>query len=194
MSIEEINLYLPLIKTGIWGIIVLLSVILLRKELRELIRRVAGSDEIEMSLGFLSVQAKTMREFQRSLDVGFSEQAINKTEVEALVETKLKSIQAAMEYTLSKSDIREDPRIEANQPIKIKAYDGQVVDGIALDISEAGIGFKSGGRLGFHEVVQIFSADPANPLPNDGHSQVRIVRVEQAAEGYYYGGSLQFQT
>ena len=78
MSIEQINLYLPLIKTVIWGIVVLLSVILLRKELKELIHRIAGSDEIEMNLGFLSVQAKTMRELQRSLEVGFSEPTVTK--------------------------------------------------------------------------------------------------------------------
>ena len=190
MNIEQINLYLPLIKTGIWGIVVIVSVILMRKELRELIHRVAGSEEIEMNLGFLSVQAKTMRELQRSLDIGFTDQTVSKIELEALVETKLKSIQAAMEHTLSKSDIREGPRLDVNQPIKIKSFDGQVVDGIALDISEAGIGFKSSGRLSFHEVVEILSADPENPLPSNDHSQVRIVRVEQANEGYYYGASV----
>ena len=113
--------------------------------------------------------------------------------MEALVETKLKSIQAAMEHTLSKTDIREGPRLEVNQAIKIKCFDGQVVDGIALDISEAGIGFKSNGRLNFHEVVEILSADAENPLPTADHSQVQIVRVEQASEGYYYGATVQMQ-
>lgn len=191
MSIEQINLYLPLIKTGIWGLVVIVSVILMRKELRELIHRVAGSEEIEMNLGFLSVQAKTMREIQRSLDIGFTDQLVSKIELEALLETKLRSIQSAMEHTLSKSDTREGPRQEVNQPIKIRSYDGLTVDGIALDISDAGIGFKSGGRLNFHEVVEIMSADPENPLPTRNHSQVRIVRVEQANEGYYYGAAVQ---
>ncbi len=95
-----------------------------------------------------------------------------------------------MEHTLSQSDIREGPRREVNQPIKIKPFDGQTFDGIALDISEAGIGFKSSSRLNFHEVVEIYSADPEHPLPTNGHSQVRIVRVEQANEGYYYGASV----
>lgn len=190
MSIEDINLYLPLIKTGMWGVIVLLGLIILRKELRELIHRVADSDQIEMSLGFLSVQAKTMREFQRSLDAGFVDEAVSKDQIEALVETKLKSIQAAMEHTISKTDIRDNPRTEVNQKIKIKCCDGQMVDGIALDVSEAGIGFKSDSRLNFQEVVEISAADPGQPLPSQGHSQVRIVRVEQAKQGYYYGASV----
>lgn len=190
MSIEQFNLYLPLIKTAIWGIVVIVSVILLRKELHALIQRVAGSQEIEMNLGLLSVQAKTMRELQRSLDIGFTDETVSKAELEALVETKLKSIQAAMEHTLSKSDIREGPRLEVNQPIRIKCSGGQMVDAIALDISDAGIGFKSSGRLNFNKIVEILSADPENPLPSNNHSQVRIVRVEQASEGYYYGASV----
>jgi hypothetical protein len=190
MSVEQISLYLPLIKAAIWGIVVVISVILLRKELREIFQRLTGTDEVELNLQYLSIQAKTMRELQRSLDIGFTDLTVSKAELSALVETKLKSIQAAMEHTLSKSDLREGPRLEVNQPIKIKSMDGRLSDGFALDISEAGIGFKSGGRLNFHEIVEILPADPENPLPTNDHSQVRIVRVEQASEGYYYGASV----
>lgn len=190
MDGENINLLLPLLKTGLWGLVVIVIVFILRNELRELVKRFAKSDEVQMSLGFLTVQAKTMRELQRSMDVGLPDTQIDRKEIEALVETKIKSIQAAMERTLSDADIRENPRVEVNQPIVIKCEDGNTVDGVALDVSEAGIGFKSSGRLRFQEVVEI-STDAVFPKGIPALlEQAKIVRIEQAKEGYYYGASV----
>lgn len=190
MDGENYALLLPLLKTGLWGVVVIVIVFILRNELRDLVKRFAKSDEVQMSLGFLTVQAKTMRELQRSMDVGLPDAQISRKEIEALVETKLKSIQAAIERTLSDADIRENPRVEVNQPIVIKCEDGNTVDGVALDVSEAGIGFKSSGRLRFQEVVEISTAAayPKN-LPAL-LEQVKIVRIEQAKEGYYYGAAV----
>ena len=189
MDSESYELLIPLLKTGVWGLVIIVIVLILRKEIRALIVRITKSDDVQMSLGFLSVQAKTMRELQRSMDVGLPENMIDRQEIEALVETKLKSIQAAMERAVSVAEVRENPRKEVNQKITIRCQDGNMVSGIALDVSEAGIGFKSNGRLRFQEVVEIISDQTDQRLPAL-MDHVKIVRIEQGKEGYYYGASI----
>jgi hypothetical protein len=187
MDGNDLSQYVPVFQTLIWAIVVIVVIAILRKEFKDFIKRVTGSDEIEISLGALSIQANTMREFQRSLDIGFSEGQVMRKEIEALIETKIKSIQSAMEYTIAKTDTRENPREELNEEIIIKFEDGREVTGTALDISDAGIGFKSNGLIRFNEVVEIVTANPQKSLSNKKLSHMRIVRINQVKGSYYYG-------
>lgn len=190
MDSERLSVFIPLLQTGFWGILILVIVILFRKEVREFFNRFTKSDEVQMSLGALTVQAKTMRELQRSIDIGLPEDKIDRSEIEALIETKIKSVQAAMERTISRNDVREDPRIEINQPIEIKGENGNTVGGIALDVSEAGIGFKSNERLHFNEIVEIYFKDTQHKVLPSILDHVKIVRIEQVKEGYNYGAAV----
>lgn len=190
MGSTGLSEFVPLFQTLVWGIVVTIIFMMLRKELREFIQRFSGSDEIEMSLGALSIQAKTMREFQRSLDIGFADGEVMKKELEALIETKIKSIQSAMEFKISQSETRTNPRTELNEQILIKRADGSEIEGTALDISEAGIGFKSSRRLRFNEVVEIKAANPEKPMPIIDLLNMQIVRIQEAKEGYYYGAKM----
>ncbi|MGR9045396.1 MAG: hypothetical protein ACU83N_08875 [Gammaproteobacteria bacterium] len=140
-----------------------------------------------MSIGKLSIQAKAMREIHDSIGLGFHEPTIRKAEVEALIDTKIRSIQSAIEYEMNKSEIRTDPRKITSQKIKITNEQGEIFTGEAMDISEAGIGFKSKGRLQFHEFVRVIPMENQSEAYNSNFNQLMIVRIEQAEEGFYYG-------
>jgi hypothetical protein len=193
--------FVPLFQTLAWVLLISLILFNLRKEIRVLLDKLISADEIEMSVGSLSIQAKAMREIHRSIEVGFPSETISKAEIDALMDIKLKSIQAAIERSVTKDNVREDPRVITNEEITITRKDGGRVNGIAtrkdggrvngiaLDVSEAGIGFKSDERLRFGEIVTI------SPRITEGnHSGViqdpfRIVRIEESIEGYHYGAT-----
>jgi hypothetical protein len=142
-----------------------------------------------MSVGSLSVQAKAMREIHRSIEVGFPSETISKAEIDALMDVKLKSIQAAIERSVTKDNVREDPRVITNEEITITRKDGDRVNGIALDVSEAGIGFKSDERLRFGEIVTISPRNTEGNMSRAIQEPFRIVRIEESIEGYHYGAT-----
>ena len=190
MNIELIGRFVPLFQTLAWILLVVVVLISMRKHIRILLDKLCGADELEMSLGSLTVQARTMRELHQSIGLGFPEEMINKAEIDALLNIKLKGIQAAMERTVSQGDARYENRIGANEPIKISRENGETIGGTTIDVSEAGIGFKSEQRLRFSEVVTIVPSDPKKELSGPIKDPVRIVRIEESKEGYHYGAAL----
>jgi hypothetical protein len=181
--------FVPLFQTLAWVLLISLILFNLRKEIRVLLDKLISADEIEMSVGSLSVQAKAMREIHRSIEVGFPSETISKAEIDALMDVKLKSIQAAIERSVTKDNVREDPRVITNEEITITRNDGDKVNGIALDVSEAGIGFKSDERLRFGEVVTISPRGTEDNLSRAIQEPFRIVRIEESIEGYHYGAT-----
>jgi hypothetical protein len=181
--------FVPLFQT--LACVSLISLILfnLRKEIRFLLDKLIWADEIEMSVCSLSIQTTAMREILRSIEVGFPSETISKAEIDALKEVKLKSIQAAIERSVTRDNVREDPRVITNEEITITRKDGVRVSGIALDVSEAGIGFKNDERLWFGEIVPISPRSTEGNLSRAIQEPFRIVRIEESIEGYHYGAT-----
>jgi len=190
MDGEWIGLFVPLFQTLVWALLIAIVLISLRKKLIALLDKLTGADELEMSLGFLNVQAKTIRELHHSIGLGFPDEHISKSEIDALMDVKMRGIQAAIEKQISNEDVRISPRIQANEEIIITRDSGEMIDGITVDVNEAGIGFKSSQRLRFAEVVEIAPRDPHKTLPGGMSKPVQIVRIELVTEGYHYGAAL----
>ena len=66
----------------------------------------------------------------------------------------------------------------------------KTIHGTAIDVSEAGIGFKGEERLRLGEIVKIISDNSGIASVSPFQETVRIVRIEEAKGGYYYGGTL----
>lgn len=190
MDGEVIGQFVPLFQTLVWALLIAIFVISLRKKLIALLDKLTGADELEMSLGFLNVQAKTIRELHHTIGLGFPNEQISKSEIDALMDVKMRAIQAAMEKHISNNDVRMSPRIQANEEIIITRETGEMIAGITVDVNEAGIGFKSSQRLRFAEVVKVTPKDPQKTLPGGISKPVQIVRIELANEGYHYGAVL----
>ncbi len=173
-----------------WPSVVLIAIFGLRTSIMRILDSFSKAAEVSVSIGALSIQAKAMREIHDSIGLGFQEQTIRKAEVEALIDTKIRSVQAAIEYEMTKSDVRQDPRKITSQKIEIMNARGEVFTGDSLDISEAGIGFKSKGRLQFQEIVQITPMENKSQLNNSNFIKLMIIRIEQAEEGFYYGAKV----
>jgi hypothetical protein len=189
MDQELIAQFVPLFQTLAWVFLISIILFSLRKEIKILLDKLISAEEIEMSVGSLSVQAKAMREIHRSIELGFPNDTINKAEIDALIDVKLKSIQAAIERSLTKDNVRGDPRIITSEEITITRKDGHVINGTALDVSEAGIGFKSDERLRFGEIVTISPRVLGGKLSDAIQDPFKIVRIEEAKEGYHYGAT-----
>jgi hypothetical protein len=185
-SSEELT---NLIGVIIWPLVSLVAILVLRRPLITLLNRISSSSEVNMSVGSLSIQAKAMREIHDSIGVGFAEGMIDKKSIEALIDTKIRSIQSAIEYEATRQEIRDDPRLQSSELIKIVKEDGSVIDGETLDISNAGIGFKSKGRLNFHETVQIVPSKEDAVDKNPVWEKLKIVRIEESHEDFHYGAT-----
>ncbi len=190
MNTEVLSQLVPLFQTFSWILLVAIIVFSFRKQVKIFFDRFCSADEVEMSLGALTVQAKTMRELHRSIGLGFPDEKIDKEEIERLIDLRIKGIQSAMERTISKGDNRYDDRMKVNDEIQITCSDGNTLHGRTIDVSEAGIGFKSEGRLRFGEVVKVYPNDPQMQNNELFQEPVRIVRIEEAKGGYYYGATL----
>jgi len=190
MDGELVGQLVPLFQTLVWALLIAIVVIGLRKKLIALLDKLTGADELEMSLGILNVQAKTIRELHHNIGLGFPDEQISKSEIDALMEVKMRGIQTAIERKLSNEEIRISPRIQANEEIVITRENGDKLSGITVDVNEAGIGFKSSQRLRFAEVVEIAPKDPKKSLPGGISNPVKIVRIELINEGYHYGAAL----
>ncbi|MBT3189280.1 MAG: PilZ domain-containing protein [Anaerolineae bacterium] len=190
MNSTLIAQFVPLFQTLCWILLIVILIFSVRKQLMMLLEKICSADEVEMSLGALTVQAKTMRELHRSIGTGFPDQKINKEEIEGLIDIKLKGIQSAMEQTISKGDGRYDNRFHVNDEIRISCSDGKTIHGTTIDVSEAGIGFKSDERLRFGEVITILPNDPQSKNDDLIRDAVKIVRIEEAKGSYYYGATV----
>ena len=190
MDAELLGQLVPFFQTLVWALLIAIVVFSLRKKLVALLDKLTGADELQMSLGILNVQAKTIRELHQSIGLGFPDGNISKSEIDALIDVKMRGIQAAMERKLSNEDVRMSPRIQANEEIIITRESGEVVAGITIDVNDAGIGFKSSQRLRFAEVVKIAPKDQKKSLPGSISNPVKIVRIELVKEGYHYGAAL----
>ncbi len=190
MEATILSQLIPLFQTLIWVLLIGTLVFSFRKQLQTILDKFCSADEVEMSLGALSVQAKTMRELHRSIGVGFPDEKIDKEEIEGLIDLKIKGIQSAIERTIAQGDNRYDNRVRVNDEIRVKCADGNIIEGRTIDISEAGIGFKSDGRLRFGEVVKVFLNDPQMQTAELFQEPVKIVRIEEAKGGYYYGATI----
>ncbi len=181
---------MPLFQTIVWAVLACILVFALRTEVKKLLDRFSAAEDLQMSMGALKVQAKTMRDLHRTIGAGFPDGTITKDELDALLDIKIKSIQAAMEHTLTKDDGREEVRIPVNEKIKIIRRDGKVVYGTTIDASDAGIGFRSEHRLRFGEIVKIKPRSPGERLPGNIVDPMRIVRIEESRGGFHYGAAV----
>ena len=120
----------PLYQTLVWALLIAVVLISLRKKLIALLDKLTGADELEMSLGFLNVQAKTIRELHHSIGLGFPDEHISKSEIDALMDVKMRGIQAAIEKQISSEDVRISPRIQTNEEIIITRESGEMITGI----------------------------------------------------------------
>lgn len=190
MNGELVGQLVPLFQTLVWALLIAIVVIAVRKKLMALLDKLTGADELEMSLGFLNVQAKTIRELHHTIGLGFPDEQISKSEIDALMDVKMRAIQAAMEKHISNEDVRISPRIQANEEIIITRETGEMIAGVTVNVNEAGIGFKSSQRLRFAEVVKITPRDPQKTLPGGISKPVQIVRIDLVNDGYHYGAAL----
>ena len=170
-----------------WPSVGLIAVLVLRKPVTKLLQRFSNANNLKLSIGSLSIQAKAMREIHDSIELGFQGDTLRKTQIEALIDSKIRSVQSAIEYEVSKSETRSDIRKVTSQEIKITDKFGKTFDGETLDISEAGIGFKSKGLFQFHDFVQVEPIDNDSKSPSSFFNRLMVVRIEQADEGFYYG-------
>ena len=173
----------------VWPGVTVIIVLLLRKELKNLFKRFSKA-EAKFSLGSLNFEVKAMQEIQRSVRAGFPEELVRKAELEALIDTKIRSVESLIKHRYKGIEARSNPRRECQIKIKITTESGEVFDGETLDISSVGIGFKSIVRFRFHEIVKIAPIDPKEDMSDVLLNEVRIVRIEEAKEGYYYGASV----
>lgn len=180
-------LIIELIKVLAWPIIGLTALLCLRIPIKRLLQQFSTANNLKLSIGSLTIQAQAMREIHDSIELGFQGDTVWKTQIEALIDSKIRSVQSAIEYEVSESEIRSDIRKVTSQEIKITDKFGKTFDGETLDISEAGIGFKSNGLFQFHDFVQVEPIDSTSK-PNDSlFNRLKVVRIEQAEEGFYYG-------
>jgi hypothetical protein len=169
----------------LWPMIVSVTLFFFKTELKAILARFASAKDLQVSIGPLAIQARAMREIGDAIGINFPEDTVNKLELKALIDTKVKGLQSTMERQIAETSTRNNKRIVTTKKIMIIADDGEKFQGETLDISEAGIGFKSNGRLRFHERVKIKPLDSETKIPllNDA----MIIRIEQSEEGYYYG-------
>lgn len=183
---EIVHLLVTIILPGVTIIIVLI----LWKELKVVLKRLSSAEELRTSIGSLSIEAKAIKELQRSVHIGLPGDMIRKTEVEALIDTKLRSIRSLIEYHSAGLDARALPRIVDSIKVKITNGAGEVFMGETVDVSSAGIGFKSDAKLRFNEIVEVAPADPQHPLTYFTFDKVRIVRIKESKEEYHYGAAI----
>ncbi len=185
MDEKLLSQIISFIKVMIWPTIVIVAIMMFKNEFKAIIKRFTSADDLQMSIGSLTVQAKAMREINDTIGTSFPEKSLNKAELKALIDTKIRSVQAAVEYHIAKSNIRTDDRIVVNEKIIITTDDGEEFKGEILDMSKAGISFKSSKHLRFHEIVRI---EPYGSEKNVSIlNEVIIVRVEHSEGAYYYG-------
>jgi hypothetical protein len=183
---------IQILELSIWPILAIAVVLILRNSINKVMNRISSADDLKMSLGSLSIQAKAMRELNQSIDLGFNDTTLKKSQIEALIDAKIKSIQAAIDFEITKTEIRSDPRSIESKEILITTEDGEDFTGQTMDISEAGVGFRSNARFGFHDIVAIKMGPEQDSVraKKSRASLLKIVRIEQAKEGFYYGASL----
>jgi hypothetical protein len=190
MNADVLSQLVPLFQTFSWILLVAIIVFSFRKQVKIFLDRFCSADEVEMSLGALTIQAKTMRELHRYIGLGFPDDKIDKEEIEKLIDLRIKGIQSEMERTIAQGDNRYDKRVRVNDEIRITCSDGNSFEGRTIDVSEAGIGFKSEGRLRFGEIVKVYPSDSEMKTTELPLEPFKIVRIEEAKGGYYYGATL----
>ena len=89
MDAELLGQLVPFFQTLVWALLIAIVVFSLRKKLVALLDKLTGADELQMSLGILNVQAKTIRELHQSIGLGFPDGNISKSEIDALIDVKM---------------------------------------------------------------------------------------------------------
>lgn len=184
LLMEIINLF----KSAFWPCFILLVFFTYKNEIKALLQRFASAGELQMSVGSFALQAKAMKEIHKSIGTNFPDSTLDKSELEAMIGAKIKSVEAAMDYKLTKDNVRTGERVTTSGEIIITNEDGNEFVGTTQDISEAGIGFKSDGRLRFHELVNIKPKDSETSIPM--LDEATIVRIAQSDKSYYYGAKV----
>ena len=181
------ELIIELIKVLAWPSIGLFALLCLRIPIKQLLQKFSTANNLKLSIGSLTIQAQAMREIHDSIGLGFQGDTVRKSQIEALIDSKIRSVQSAIEYEVSEAEIRSDIRKVTSQEIKITDKSGKTFAGETLDISEAGIGFKSNGVFQFHDFVQVEPIDSTSKADEAFFNRLMVVRIEQADEGFYYG-------
>ena len=194
MIVDLVSRLVPLFVAIVWAATVIIAAVLFRQPLKKVAERFSSADEVSISLGNLSLQAKTMRDLQGSINVGFSEDTLQKKDLQAFLDMRLQGIQTALEHhareRVLSSDVRRDRREMKEQKIKITTETGKVFDGETLDVSPTGVGFHSPGRLRLMETVKIAPVPGQQGQADPVVSPVRIVRIYQSKRGYHYGAAV----
>ena len=172
----------------VWPSIILIFGLMFRKQLKEFLTLLSSADEVKVSVGkMLDIEARTIRDINRTVNLNFRDDKISKAELEELLRIKEKSKQAAMDRITMESEMRSDRRITRSEKIRITTESGEVFDGEILNISRTGIAFKSIGTFRFFENVKISPLDHQQGIFDTEVGLLRIVRIELAEEGYNYG-------
>ena len=184
---NNLELFIKLAEVLAWPAIGLIALLCLRIPIKQLLQQFSTANNLKLSVGSLTIQAQAMREIHDSIGLGFQDDTVRKAQIEALIDSKIRSVQSAIEYEVSEAEIRSDIRKVTSQEIKITDKFGKTFDGETLDISEAGIGFKSNGLFQFHDFVQVEPIDSSSKTDDSFFNRLMVVRIEQADEGFYYG-------
>ena len=101
LTSEPSSSILQILELSIWPILIIAVVLILRNSINKIMNRFSSADDLKMSVGSLSIQAKAMRELNQSIDLGFNDTTLKKSQIEALIDAKIRSIQAAIDFEIT---------------------------------------------------------------------------------------------
>ena len=185
--LESLEVLQPLLQTLVWALIILLAVLILRREIRSIFDKLLTAQDVNFKVGPLSFEAKAMREIRKEIESEFPGEMIRKIDIDNLIENKIKSLHGSIERQVTNSDLRTSVRNPTNESIKITRDDGSSHLGTLIDISKSGIGFLTQKLLTRGETVGIAVGDTAINTPVSLPEMVRIVRMCKTLDGYIYG-------
>jgi hypothetical protein len=186
--LDSLEVLQPLLQTLVWALIIMLAVLILKREIRSIFDKLLTAQDVNLKVGPLSFEAKAMREIRKEIDAEFPGEMIRKIDIDNLIENKIKSLHGSMERKLAQSDLRKSKRNPTDGKIKIVRDDGSSYFGTLLDISKSGIGFLTNKMLTRGETVEILVGEsPDSTSPVRLPEMVKVVRMSKTINGYLYG-------
>lgn len=178
----------------IWAGLILIVVIMLKKDIRSLLNRLSSLNMTEGRLEFESLkeQIQTVEDIKESFALEYRDNKtdLNAGDVISLMDQKLKSLEGNVQKLISGKDIRSDKRTSFTKNINITRSDGTVISGIAKDISSKGIGFTSSIHLKRNEVVTIAHEESSENLTSVESTLFLIKRIQPRGSEFYYGAKV----
>lgn len=190
--LETLKALQPLLQTLVWTLLILLAVLVLRREIRTLVNRILTAQDISLKAGPLSLEAKATREIRNTIQTEFSGNTITKAEIENLLDEKLRSLHGTIERELASSELRSSERHPASGNILFTRDDGTKYSGTLLNVSKGGVGFSSEKLLRRSEILKVGDVDLTSDAPVEIPQAVKIVRMGSTNGGYLYGCAKSF--